>query len=135
MFMEHTTRHSTKRDAILDCIRMTDTHPSAEWVYQQLKPRIPGLSLATVYRNLTLFKSQGLIQSVGTVDGLERFDGNPAPHVHFVCRRCGQIRDLHEICVPSELAARAEALLGSRVLSTSLTFEGLCTGCTADQNQ
>ena len=42
------TRYSPKRDAILQCLRSTTCHPSAEWVYSQLKPRIPDLSLATV---------------------------------------------------------------------------------------
>ena len=44
-------KHSKKRDAIYECLRNTTTHPSAEWVYAQLKPTIPDLSLGTVYRN------------------------------------------------------------------------------------
>ena len=42
-------KHSRKRDAILACLRSTTCHPTAEWVYQQLKPAIPDLSLGTVY--------------------------------------------------------------------------------------
>ena len=48
-------RHSKKRDAILSCIRRSHLHPSAEWIYTQLKPEHPDLSLGTVYRNLALF--------------------------------------------------------------------------------
>ena len=44
-------KHSRKRDAILECLRCTTSHPTAEWVYNQLKPTIPDLSLATVYRS------------------------------------------------------------------------------------
>ena len=127
--MEHTQKHSAKREAILACIRGTDSHPSADWVYQQLKPRIPGLSLATVYRNLTLFRSQGLIASVGTVRGLERFDGNPKPHVHFVCEGCGAVMDLPGIILPGSLAAEAECSLSCSVKATSLSFSGLCAQC------
>lgn len=72
-------KHSRKRDAILACLRSTTCHPTAEWVYQQLKPAIPDLSLGTVYRNLSMFKDEGLVISVGTVGGLERFDGNTSP--------------------------------------------------------
>ena len=57
--METATRHSPKREAILECLRSTTCHPSAEWVYAQLKPRIPDLSLATVYRNLARFRGGG----------------------------------------------------------------------------
>ena len=49
-------KKSRKRDAILACVCSTDTHPTAEWVYTQLKPDIPDLSLGTVYRNLAMFR-------------------------------------------------------------------------------
>ena len=58
-------KHSRKRDAILECLRCTTSHPTAEWVYTQLKPTIPDLSLATVYRNLAMFKDEGTLVSVG----------------------------------------------------------------------
>ena len=48
--MERATRYSRKREAILNAIQSTDCHPSAEWVYQTLKPTHPDLSLGTVYR-------------------------------------------------------------------------------------
>lgn len=76
----NTTRHSPKRDAILQCLRSTTCHPSAEWVYSQLKPRIPDLSLATVYRNLARFRAEGAVQVIGCVDGEDRYDGDTAPH-------------------------------------------------------
>lgn len=89
--MERATRYSRKREAILNAIQSTDCHPSAEWVYQTLKPTHPDLSLGTVYRNLVLFQQQGLIQSIGVVKGQERFDGvhcpPQSPYLHLL-RRC-----------------------------------------------
>ena len=67
--MERATRYSKKREAILAAIRSSDTHPSAEWIYQTLKPEHPDLSLGTVYRNLLFFQRQGTIQSVGIIHG------------------------------------------------------------------
>ena len=81
-------KKSRKRDAILACVCSTDTHPTAEWVYTQLKPDIPDLSLGTVYRNLAMFRREGIIGSAGVVNGLERYDRNPLPHAHFVCTQC-----------------------------------------------
>lgn len=95
-------KRSRKRDAILACVRATTCHPSAEWVYQRLKPTIPDLSLGTVYRNLSMFKDEGLVISVGTVGGLERFDGNTKPHTHFVCTRCSAVLDLMDINLEDE---------------------------------
>ena len=93
------TRYSPKRDAILQCLRSTTCHPSAEWVYSQLKPRIPDLSLATVYRNLARFRAEGAVQVIGCVDGEDRYDGDTAPHGHFICRTCGAVIDLPPIPV------------------------------------
>ena len=92
--MERATRYSKKRADMLTLIQSTNCHPSAEWVYQQLKPTHPDLSLGTVYRNLALFQEQKLIKSVGVVNGQERFDGTVAPHSHFVCTSCGSVLDL-----------------------------------------
>ena len=72
--MEGTTKQFKKRSAILACLQQTHAHPSAEMVHDMLRASHPDISLATVYRNLTRFKQQGLIQSLGTVNGVERFD-------------------------------------------------------------
>jgi Fur family peroxide stress response transcriptional regulator len=87
-------KHSKKRDAILAVIQSTAAHPSARWVYEKLKPVIPGLSLGTVYRNLKVFREEGLVISLGVVDGEERFDGRVSPHPHFICGRCGTVIDI-----------------------------------------
>ncbi len=96
-----------------------------------LKAEHPDISLATVYRNLTLFKNQGLIRSLGTVNGVERFDANTDPHVHFICGRCGGVVDLPEIAVPVELGRAAEGAAGCHVSGCQLTFTGLCSECQA----
>ena len=49
--MEKAKRYSAKREALLQLMQETDVHPTAEWVYQQLKPQFPDVSLGTVYRN------------------------------------------------------------------------------------
>ena len=127
--MERTAKHFRKRDAILTCLRQTTVHPSAEWIYAQLKPEIPDLSLGTVYRNLSRFKEQGQIVSLGTVKGVERFDGNTAPHVHFICSECGGVLDLQGVAVPAELQSAVANTTGGEVTGCQLTFTGVCMGC------
>ena len=126
--MEPATKQFRKRNAILECLRSTTAHPSAEMVHEMLQKDHPDISLATVYRNLSLFRSQGMIQSVGTVRGIERFDANTDPHVHFVCSQCGTVLDLHQIEVP-HLSRQVEASTGCAVESCQLTFTGLCENC------
>lgn len=127
--MEAATKQFRKRNAILECLRSTDLHPSAETIHEMLRQEHPDISLATVYRNLALFKRQGLIQSLGTVNGVERFDANSAPHVHFVCTGCDAVMDLPQVAVPQALGATAEDSIGCRVDGCQLTFSGLCHDC------
>ena len=127
--MESSTKQFRKRNAILECLRMTDTHPSAEMVYEMLQAEHPDISLATVYRNLARFKSQGIIQSVATVRGIERFDANTDPHVHFICTGCDAVLDLPQIEVPQSLSCNVEQCSGCNVQSCQLTFTGLCSSC------
>ena len=127
--MESSGKQFRKRNAILDFLRHSDQHPSAETIFEALKPGIPDLSLGTVYRNLALFKQQGLIRSLGSVDGVERFDGILTPHVHFICSRCGRIQDLPELSIPEPLCQRAAEASGGDVEQCVLTFFGLCEDC------
>ncbi len=132
--MEHVRKYSRKRDAILDCIRRTKCHPTAEWVYQQLKPEYPDLSLGTVYRNIALFKEEGRVQSIGVVNGLERYDSCLEPHAHFICTCCGAVRDVEAILPPSILA-EGEARSGGKITSYQLQLFGVCAGCGEINNQ
>ena len=127
--MERAAKHFRKRDAILTCLRETKAHPSADWVFAQLKPELPDLSLATVYRNLSLFKEQGLIQSIGTIGGVERFDGDIHSHGHFICSQCGTVQDLEGMPNLPTLKAEAEHDLGSQIQGCQITFTGHCREC------
>ena len=129
--MEKGTKQFRKRNAILSCLRHTTAHPSAEMVHDMLQQDHPDISLATVYRNLSLFKTQGLIQSLGMVHGIERFDANTAPHVHFVCNDCSAVVDLHQMDAPQRLCSEAAYHIGGRVDSCQLMFFGTCRDCLA----
>lgn len=122
-------RFSKKRQAIYDCLRATHSHPSADWIYHQLRPDFPDLSLATVYRNLSQLKSAGMIQSLGVVDGQERFDAIVEPHTHFICTQCGSVLDLPQMDLPQTLIQRAETDSGCKITGTSLRLTGLCARC------
>ena len=127
--MELSTKQFRKRNAILECLRNTHAHPSAEALFQMLQKEHPDISLATVYRNLTLFKQQGLIQSLGTVNGIERFDGNTQPHVHFICGSCESVLDLPELDPPESLRSAAAKATGGEVTGCQLIFTGTCQDC------
>ena len=117
-------KHFRKRDAIYDYLVKSKAHPSAETIYTDLNPQIPDLAMGTVYRNLTLFKEKGMISSVATVSGVERFDGNTQPHVHFVCSGCDAVVDVMDMPIP-QLTGTAVG----RVDTCQLCYTGICQTC------
>ncbi len=124
-----TQNYSRKRQAIYELLLSTDSHPSAEWIYNSLKQRYPDLSLGTVYRNLKLLESNGSVKSVAVVEGCERYDARMSPHSHFVCRGCGRVLD---VFFPEELddfAQRAMINGAKSVESFNLIFYGKCSEC------
>lgn len=133
--MEHAPKQFRKRNAILAGLQQSKAHPSAEELFTALKSQIPDLSMGTVYRNLNLFKQQGLAISVATVSGVERFDGNTEPHVHFICTGCDAVLDLEEMQVPEALCEAAAACCGGRVDACQLSFTGLCRECLNNQKK
>lgn len=127
-------RYSKNREAILHCLRGTVSHPTAEWIYSQLKPEYPDLSLATVYRNLATLKKAGRIRSVGIVDGQERYDANVFPHPHVICSRCSAVADISEIAaIPPELIAAVQSETGYSITEAVLQFSGICPACLKKQ--
>ncbi|MBW7571793.1 Fur family transcriptional regulator [Caproiciproducens faecalis] len=127
--MEKKQNFSRKREAILNAVKNTSIHPTAEWVYQTLKPVYPDLSLGTVYRNLAQFKNDGVIVSVGTVNGQERFDGNTQPHTHFICSSCGAVIDIPG--EPVSLKSTDEIVRKYHIVVDSIDVQlhGLCEEC------
>ena len=120
---------SSKRNAIYNTILSTTTHPSARWIYEQLKPDYPDLSLGTVYRNLSIFREDGTIMVVGTVKGQERFDFNTEPHPHFICTGCGRVIDIDMPMPGDALWVKTTAEQGLEVRGCQITLTGLCSDC------
>ena len=129
---EKARRYSRKREAIREVLMGTESHPNAEWIFNQLKPKIPDLSLATVYRNLSEMKQNGEVQSVAFWDGKERFDGNVKKHSHFVCEKCGKIDDFHFVAHDTEIDEFAQSHYDGKVDFHSLVFHGRCRDCIAE---
>ena len=122
-------KRSRQRERILELLRSTGRHPTAEWVYRELKEEFPGLSLGTVYRNLSVLIDQGLINKIDFGSTFDRFDANTGQHYHFVCEQCGAIADL-ELPVDPSLNDRVNEATPFTARRHSIEFYGLCDRCT-----
>ena len=125
-------RYSAKREAIINCLNMTDTHPTAEWIYNHVHEEYPSMSFATVYRNLKQMKEEGIINSVGVVDNHERFDGFLKQHSHFICEKCHKVIDLKENL--ASVTEGLDSLKNYQINNASVCFYGICDECMKREN-
>lgn len=121
-------KHSKQRDSIKAFLRTRKDHPTAETVYLNIRKEIPNISLATVYRNLSLLTELGEIQKISTAQGPDRFDGNAAPHNHFICQKCGSVLDLDMDSIDkiNDIAGRS---FDGKICGHVTYFYGICPDC------
>lgn len=124
---------NTQRRLILEIVRSSTDHPSADAVFMQARSRMPHLSLGTVYRNLKLLAQEGLIQEVHFDQGAARYDGNDQTHAHFICEACGQVEDL-PLPIGPQIVKKLEEQRRIRVTRQRLDFYGLCAACQKSQS-
>ncbi len=121
-------KRSRQREYIYKLLQKTDKHPTASWIYDQLKPEFPNLSMGTVYRNINILLDQGLIQKIEAGSSFDRYDANTEPHYHFLCKECGAVDD-----IPFELFKTlnedVSQSTGYKIDGHRLDFFGICPEC------
>jgi len=125
---KHMRRSSRQRDRILTLLTETASHPTADWIYAQLKPEFPRLSLGTVYRNLTVLTEQGLVKKIQSGSTFDRYEAKVNQHYHLICTRCDTIRDL-ELPMYHEINDRAGRMTDFHIQDHRIDFYGLCSSC------
>ncbi len=121
-------RVTRQREAILNVLRSTDSHPTADWIYDEVRKVIPNISKGTVYRNLKILEEKGEISELNLNGTVTRFEGRQTNHYHFRCTGCGRVFDLDEP-VDVELDERVARKTGFKVSYHQLEFRGLCKDC------
>lgn len=116
-------RMTKQRDVLVDILKNTKSHPTAEWVWEEAKKLIPAMSFATVYRNLHTLVNIGRVRRVDAGDGKEHFDYDVSPHAHRKCVCCGAIDD---IFLKESLQKDLEAVENA---SYQLIYNGICDRC------
>jgi Fur family peroxide stress response transcriptional regulator len=118
-----------QRLAIIRILSESETHPSVEDIYNKLKRRFPGISQATVYRNILLMKSLGEVIEIGFASGSSRYDGRkPYPHPHIVCLKCNKIID-PELDTLNDMTKEITEESGFEIVTYRLDFFGICLEC------
>ncbi|MBF1142098.1 MAG: transcriptional repressor [[Eubacterium] sulci] len=88
-------KYSRQRNIILDIVKNSYDHPTAETVYKLARKELPSIGIATVYRNLNQLVDSGEVVRISLPGGVDRFDGHLDKHYHSICPDCGRLTDLN----------------------------------------
>ena len=122
-------RLTETRKAIISYLIASKEHPSAEQIYQDLKPGLPNLSLATIYNNLKLLVEEGFITELKrSNDTTTYYDFMGHDHLNVICERCGKITDLMSQDMPN-FEQEVQKQTGYKITRELLTIYGLCPNC------
>jgi Fur family peroxide stress response transcriptional regulator len=125
-----------QRMAIVRELASDETHPTAQEIFERLRPSLPTMSFATVYNTLGALSEAGLCAALSLSPGSGRFDPNMEPHHHLVCDVCGAVRDLPAPApgsagVPDAPSTKVVAHVapGFELRSVERIFRGVCASC------
>lgn len=123
--LPQTRRLTKQRQLILDILKKDYSHPTAEQVYNQVRKKLPRISLATIYRNLNFLVKLGLIKELNLNDQVSRFDGQATEHDHFICYACHNVYDIPKYSFHKKHLSAKKYTIGT----FRLDYFGICDKC------
>jgi Fur family ferric uptake transcriptional regulator len=122
-----------QRKVILEEVRKDlDRHLTADEIYDEVRKRLPRISLGTVYRNLEILAELGEIQKLEMAGSIKRFDGNPQKHYHIRCLRCGRL-DNAPVAPLQQIEDKLYGATVFTIIGHRLEFEGFCPRCSRER--
>jgi Fe2+ or Zn2+ uptake regulation protein len=121
-------RKTRQRMAIMEVLKGVRTHPSADWIYDEVRKKLPHISKGTIYRNLKVLEEEGAILELNVDGVVGRYEIRQNNHYHFICEKCGRIIDLNEP-VETKLNAKYAKKTGFKITHHQLEFRGFCKDC------
>jgi len=121
-----------QRLEIFRALAATEEHPDADALFRAVQHRMPTVSVDTVYRTLWMLHDLGLVATLGPRRDGVRFDANLDPHHHYVCVRCGLVRDFESADLNALRVPAAVKGLGS-IADARVEVRGVCARCLAQQ--
>lgn len=124
-------RLTPQRLAIVKTFAHDESHPTAQELFERLRPDFPSMSFATVYKTLDVLARTKLCGNV-RLGNAQRFDPNTSPHHHLVCEACQKVFDIPTKSMAPGRAARkkiSRVAPGFSIRSVERVYRGLCPQC------
>ena len=120
---------TSQRAAVFDYLSNVAHHPTAEEIYLAVKPKLPRISLATVYKNLEALINCKVVSKLTYGDAAARYDIRTDHHYHTRCLECGRVWDLDAAHGSAWLERVKPQQAGFEVHDYRLEILGRCRDC------
>lgn len=124
---------SKQKNLIYSIVAGTMSHPSADWIYQQARRKMPRISLGTVYRNLKALSEEGRVLEITNTKGPSRYDANTSRHSHLRCLSCGRMEDLPERQL--NVVSHSSKVREFKISEIRAELIGYCPDCQTKQHR
>ena len=132
---EHKYKMTPQRKEILQIFieNCDGQHLSAEEVYELLREKDFDFGLATVYRNVELLTSLGILNRIDFGDGRSRYELSTADpqihqHHHLICLKCKKVIEFEE-----DFLDDVEKIISEKsefqIINHEVKFFGYCKDC------
>lgn len=126
---EYEIRPTQQRLEVYQLLLKSGSHLTADEIYDNIKARMPAVSLATIYTILDLFKQKNLVNEIRIQFDKSCYEARIDPHHHFLCRRCNAMFNLN--IVPCK-ALEDRKIDGNLIEELQGYFYGICKDCLKD---
>jgi Fe2+ or Zn2+ uptake regulation protein len=127
LFAQHNLRCTRQRVAVYEALCECKCHPTAEQLFQLVKPRTDKLSLATVYNALEALCTAELVRRMPTTNGSCRYDADTSEHLHVRFPSTAEIEDVPRDLgsklteqLPQDVIEEIEAAMGIKIDAVSV---------------
>jgi Fur family transcriptional regulator, ferric uptake regulator len=136
-------RITMARKVVLDILKKTNEHMSADDILAQTRSTHPNIGLTTIYRTLEVLTNLGFVYKFDFGDGRARYElaektRGANHHHHLICTGCNRVIDYKDF-IEEEINLLRETEKGlSKKYNFMITnhlfqFYGLCESCTRER--
>ena len=122
-------KYSKQKEIVLDILRKSYSHPTAEEIFTEAREIYDKISLGTIYRNLEILTEDQIIEKIPTSTGKDRYDLKKSRHHHAICEKCGKVNDFDCKIDMKKLQKEVLEQVGFSVNLDEIRIIGICENC------
>ncbi len=120
-----------RRKAIINIFITSNSHLTADEVWDRLSKKFDRCGIPSVYRNLETLAECGVLTKIQQFDrkkhyGLCSFAGHDEHHHHIICVKCGKVEEIKECAL-----IQKRYINGYKVVRHFMQVDGICDKCLA----